>query len=639
MGGKVVVSVISIILVIGVVIGVVAVVHRDKGGSHKDGGKDDENLSSSMKTVNALCGPATYKDACIKSLGSVAQNQSATPHDYIKAGFKLALEEITKATNLTDTLVPKANSTKKPEMTNMAIESCKNLFDLAIDRLDGALEQVHDPTIYQDQELVWSLRLWLSDVVTFATSCVDEFGEAEAPDLQKIMQDGVVNSTELTISMLDIVTSFNQALGNLDLSLNATNLAEQVKSTSASRRLLGMATSDGDGYYPRWLSASDRRLLGEGKQGPKKVKKNKDKGSGKGKKDKTKKGKIGKKGKGIAAGAGAAAATGAVVAPAIVPGMKPNAIVAQDGSGQYKSITQALNAHPGKNIQGRYVIYVKAGIYKEDVLVGKQQNNVFMYGDGPTRTVVTGDKSFSKGVQTSKTAPFQVEGFGFFCKDMGFRNTAGPAGHQAVALRVNGLQAVFQNCFFDAYQDTLYVQGGSQFFHDCQISGTVDFIFGNGASLIQNCRIIARKGNPGQQNLVTAQGGLAANEATGIVIQGGEILPGRDLFPERFKVETYLGRPWKAYAKTVFMETMMGDLIRPAGYFQWQSPEGKNNHLTAFYGEYANRGPGANTRMRVKWPHVKVLQKPEAQRYSAAIFLAGAPWVKAVGVPVNLNVV
>ncbi|CAO2818219.1 unnamed protein product [Amaranthus hypochondriacus] len=600
MAGKVVVSILSVILVVGVVIGVVAVGNRGKGG-HDNGSNNDEKLSSSMKTVNVLCEPVTFKDACIKSLGRVAQNQTATPHDLMKAGIKLALQEIFKANNLTDTLVPKANSTKKPELTKMAIDSCKNMFDLAADRLDGAIKQAQDPTMYKDHDLVWSLRVWLSDVITFANSCGDEFGEAEATDLQKIMQDGVVSATEITVSMLDIVTSFNEALAGLDLSMNASKLVEKF---NPHRRLLSLVNVDEEGY-PRWLSGSDRRLLGN------------------------------KGGKGIVAGG---AATGSVAAPPVVRGVKPNAIVAIDNSGQFKSIAAAVNAHPGKGLVGRYVIYVKAGIYKEEVIIGKQQNNIFMYGDGPLKTIVTGDKSFTKGVQTSKTAPVQVEGFGFFCKDMGFQNTAGPQGHQAVALRVNGLQAVFQNCFFDAYQDTLYAQGGSQFFRDCQISGTVDFIFGNGATLIQNSKLVVRQGNPGQQNLVTAQGGLAANEATGLVIQGCEILPGKDLFPNRLKVMTYLGRPWKVYAKTVFMETTMGDLIQPVGYHQWESPEGKNNHLTAFYGEYSNRGPGSNFNLRVKWPHVKLLSKPEAQRYSGAQFLADAPWVAAAGVPINLNV-
>ncbi|XP_021768573.1 pectinesterase-like [Chenopodium quinoa] len=630
MGSKVVVSLISIILVVGVVIGVVVVVHHpgDKGG--KDNGKDDENLSSSMKTVNALCEPSTFKDSCIKSLGSVAQNESATPQDYVKAGIKMALEEISKANNLTDTLVPKANATKNVERANMAIESCKDLFNLAIDRLDGAIKQVQDPKMYKEKDIVWNVRLWLTDVATFATSCVDEFDEAEAPELQKTMQDAVLNATELTVSMLDIITTFNAALGDLALSLNASKLVELSTIANAtsnigtpvtsSRRLLGIAI-DREGY-PTWLSADERRLLG-GKGGKKKM--HNKKGVGKGKKK-------GKGKKGLAAGGAAAVTAGGA---AIVPGMKPNVVVAQDGSGQFKTITDALRAHPGKNLQGRYVIYVKAGIYREDAIVGREHPNVHMYGDGPKKTVVTGDKSFSKGVQTSKTAPFNVEGLGFFAKDMGFQNTAGPKGHQAVALRVNALQAVFHNCWFDGFQDTLYVQGGSQFFRDCQISGTVDFIFGNGATLIQNSKILAKKCDPNQMNLVTAQGGIAANEPTGIVIQGCEILPDRELFPLRFQLKTYLGRPWKTYAKTLFVESLMGDLIQPAGYEPWA---GNANINTAFYGEYANRGPGSNTAMRVKWKNVRVLNKAEAQRYSAGVFLGGAPWVKAVAVPLNLVV-
>ncbi|KAK9704713.1 hypothetical protein RND81_07G006800 [Saponaria officinalis] len=629
MASKIIVSVISIMMVVAIVAGVVAVVHQTTKKSDTKSENKDENLSSSMKTVNALCSPTTFKDACIRSLGAVAQNQSTTPQDYVKAGVKLALEQIIKASNLTDTLIPKANATKNVNMTNSAIKSCKSLFDLAVDRLDEAINHVHDPKTYKDQELVWSIRLWLSDVVTFATNCVDEFEEADAPELHQTMQDGVLNATEITISMLDIVTEFSEALGNLDLSLNAEKLVaiatdngfNNNATIGTSRRLLGMSV-DSEGY-PTWLSAAQRKLLGA--KGAKKIKKNKG----------IKKFKKGIKGKGkhIKA-AGAAAGAGGIAAAAVIPGMKPNAVVAQDGSGQFKSIMAALGAHPGKNFQGRYVIYVKAGIYKEEVLIGKQHPNVFMYGDGPTRTVVTGDKSFKRGFGTSQTAPFNVEGSGFFCKDMGFQNTAGFDGHQAVALRVNGLQAVFLNCWFDAYQDTLYAQGGSQFFRDCQISGTVDFIFGNGATLIQHSKLLVRLPGPGQKNMVTAQGGLAANEATGLVIQGCEVLPDRSLYPQRLQVENYLGRPWKPYAKTVFMESIIGDLIRPEGYFPWA---GTTNLDTCFYGEYANRGPGANTARRVRWKHVKVLNRAEAVRYSASVFLSGAPWVKSTGIPINLN--
>ncbi|XP_074316594.1 pectinesterase 4-like [Silene latifolia] len=619
MASKIIVSVISIMMVVAIVVGVVTVVHETskKGADNKTENKD-ENLSSSMKTVNALCSPTTFKDACIRSLGSVAQNQSTTPQDYVKAGVKLALEQIMKASNLTDTLIPKASATKNVNLTNSAIKTCKELFDLAVDRLDEAINHVHDPKTYKDDELVWSIRLWLSDVTTFATSCVDGFQEADAPDLHQIMQDGVVNATELTTSMLDIITNFNKALASIDLSLNPEKLVEMATSNynltgatvgtpvgASRRRLLGISV-DHEGY-PTWLSPTQRRLLGKNKKFKKGLK---------------------KFGRGVWRYSLLSLLCSAVVG--VGAGMRPNVVVAQDGSGQFNSIMAALNGHPGKDFQGRYVIYVKAGIYREEVLVGKQHVNVFMYGDGPTRTVITGDKSFKRHFGTSQTAPFNVEGSGFFAKDMGFQNTAGFEGHQAVALRVNGLQAVFQNCWFDAFQDTLYAQGGSQYFQNCQISGTVDFIFGNGATLIQNSRLLVRLPGEDQKNMVTAQGGLSANEATGLVIQGCEILPDRSLFPKRLEIENYLGRPWKAYAKTVIMETVIGDLIRPEGYYPWAGTE---NLDTCFYGEYNNRGPGANTARRVTWRNVKVLNRAQAQRYSAIIFLGGAPWVKALGVP------
>ncbi|GAB2262790.1 hypothetical protein Droror1_Dr00003787 [Drosera rotundifolia] len=588
MVAKAVVSAISIILVVGVVIGVVAVVHHDDSKSKSS---RDENLSASMKTINALCEPAMYKDQCIKSLGSVAQNESATPQDYVKAGLKMSLDEVIKAMNLTDTLVSKANNSKEPERVKMAINECKDLLDLAIDRLNVALDQVSDPSTYKEEEKTWDLRLWLSDVITYQTNCVDGFEEAQEPELQNIMQQGTVNATELTMSMLDIVTYFTKSLSELGYNVNATSLAEELKSSAADavgnsasgRRLMSMPMAD-DGF-PAWVSAADRHLLS-----------------------------VGGRGHHFAAG------------------VRPNAVVALDGSGQFRRINDALKAYNPQEHKGRYVIYVKAGLYKEEVLVAKNMVNVFMFGDGPTRSVVTGNKSFKSGYQTSKTASFAVEGNGFLCKNMGFQNTAGPEGHQAVALRVNAQQAVFQNCRFDGYQDTLYTQAGSHFFRDCTISGTVDFIFGNGATLIQNCLIIVRMPEPNQFNAVTAQGRLGKSEPTAIVIQGCRILPDRTLVPQRFKIKTYLGRPWKPYARTVFMESLLGDLIQPQGYEPW----GGNAHTgTAFYGEYANRGPGARTNLRVRWKNVKVLSRAEANQYTALYFLRGMlPYLRSIGMPV-----
>ncbi|MBA0829142.1 hypothetical protein Goarm_013762 [Gossypium armourianum] len=187
--------------------------------------------------------------------------------------------------------------------------------------------------------------------------------------------------------------------------------------------------------------------------------------------------------------------------------LKPNVVVAKDGSGQFKTIAAALAAAP-KNSNVRYVIYIKAGIYNEYITVGKQYTNILMYGDGPRKTIVTGSKGVKKGggITTWQTATFSAIGNGFIAKSMGFRNTAGPKKHQAVALRVQSDKSVFFNCRMDAYQDTLYNQANRQFFRNCIISGTIDFIFGDSPTFIQNSLLIVRRPMDNQFNTITAQG-------------------------------------------------------------------------------------------------------------------------------------
>ncbi|KAF4350515.1 hypothetical protein F8388_014976 [Cannabis sativa] len=290
--------------------------------------------------------------------------------------------------------------------------------------------------------------------------------------------------------------------------------------------------------------------------------------------------------------------------------LRPNVVVAKDGSGQYKTIAGALASYP-KNHRGRYVIYVKAGIYDEYITVSKDQVNVFMYGDGPRKTIVTGRKSFRDG------------------------NTAGPEGHQAVALRVQSDMAAFYNCRMDGYQDTLYTQAHRQFYRNCVISGTVDFIFGDGAVVIQNSKIIVRKPADGQKNAVTAQGRTDKRETTGIVIQNCRIVPEVKLFNERFKFPTYLGRPWKEYSRTIIMETTIGDLIQPAGWMEWN---GNFALDTLYYAEFANRGPGANTNRRVRWKGHKILtNRQEAHQFTPGPFLQGNLWLRYTGAPYFLG--
>ncbi|KQJ84896.1 hypothetical protein BRADI_5g23550v3 [Brachypodium distachyon] len=313
-----------------------------------------------------------------------------------------------------------------------------------------------------------------------------------------------------------------------------------------------------------------------------------------------------------------------------IPGLqKPNAVVAADGSGNFKTITEAVNAAPKKST-ARFVIYVKAGEYKEYVTIPKDVTNVFMFGDGPTKTRVVGDKSNKGGFATIATRTFSAEGNGFICKSMGFVNTAGPDGHQAVALHVQGDMSVFFNCRFEGYQDTLYVHANRQFFRNCEVLGTIDFIFGNSAALFQNCLMTVRKPMESQANMVTAHGRTDPNMPTGIVLQGCKIVPEQELFPARLTIASYLGRPWKEYSRTVVMESTIGDLIRPEGWSEWMGDLGLK---TLYYAEYNNNGPGAGTSKRVAWPGYRVIGQAEATHFTAGVFIDGISWLQSTGTP------
>ena len=214
---------------------------------------------------------------------------------------------------------------------------------------------------------------------------------------------------------------------------------------------------------------------------------------------------------------------------------------------------------------------------------------------------------------------------------MGFHNTAGAERHQAVALRVQGDLAAFYNCRFDAFQDTLYVHARRQFFRNCVISGTIDFIFGNSAAVFQNCLIITRRPMDNQQNSVTAHGRTDPNMKSGLVIQNCRLVPDQKLFPDRFKIPSYLGRPWKEFSRLVIMESTIGDLIKPEGWSEWMGDIGLK---TLYYAEYANTGPGAGTSKRVNWPGYRgVIGQAEATQFTAGVFIDAMTWLKATGTP------
>ncbi|KAK2634521.1 hypothetical protein Ddye_029313 [Dipteronia dyeriana] len=302
---------------------------------------------------------------------------------------------------------------------------------------------------------------------------------------------------------------------------------------------------------------------------------------------------------------------------------KANFVVAKDGSSKYKTIMAALNAVPEKS-KKRLIIYVKRGVYFENVRVEKPKWNVTIIGDGLNATIVSGSLNVIDGTPTFSTATFAVFGQGFVARDMGFRNTAGPNKHQAVALMSTADRSAFYRCHFDAFQDTLYTHSNRQFYRECNIYGTVDFIFGNSAVVLQNCNIAPKKPMLGQQNTITAQGRMDPNQNTGISIQNCSIWPYGNLSG----VETYLGRPWKNYSTTIFMQSNMERFINPKGWLPWIGTSGPD---TIFYTEFQNYGPGSSTKNRVKWKGVKIITQKEANKFTVKPFLQGDKWIpKAV---------
>ena len=214
---------------------------------------------------------------------------------------------------------------------------------------------------------------------------------------------------------------------------------------------------------------------------------------------------------------------------------------------------------------------------------------------------------------------------------MTFENYAGPGNHQAVALRVGADHAVVYRCNVIGYQDTMYVHSNRQFYRECDIYGTVDFIFGNAAVVFQNCSLWARKPMALQKNTITAQNRKDPNQNTGISIHNCRILATPDLEASKGGYPTYLGRPWKLYARTVYMLSYIGDHVHPRGWLEWNTSSFALD--TLYYGEYMNSGPGAALGQRVNWAGYRVINSSaEASKFTVGQFISGSSWLPSTGV-------
>ncbi|KAI3679066.1 hypothetical protein L6452_38373 [Arctium lappa] len=309
-------------------------------------------------------------------------------------------------------------------------------------------------------------------------------------------------------------------------------------------------------------------------------------------------------------------------------------VVAKDGSGNFTTIGEALNGAPNGSTT-RFVIYIKAGAYYEYLEIDSRKTMVMLVGDGIGKTLIKGNRSVVDGWTTFRSATVVAVGNNFIAKGITFENFAGISKRQAVALRSGSDFSVFYKCSFVAFQDTLYVHSFRQFFRECDIYGTVDFIFGNAAVVFQKSNLYARQPDLNQKNLFTAQSRDDPNQNTGISILECKIAAGSELIPNQTMFRSYLGRPWREYSRTVIMRSHIGDLIDPAGWLEWSGDFGLS---TLYYGEYMNRGPGSNTGGRVNWPGYRVIvNSTEAEQFTVGNFLQGGDWLNATGVPYYLG--
>lgn len=285
-------------------------------------------------------------------------------------------------------------------------------------------------------------------------------------------------------------------------------------------------------------------------------------------------------------------------------------IVATDGSGQFRTVQEAIDAVPPLR-KNRTVIFIKNGVYKEKLTLPGTATNVTFIGESVEKTILTYDdyasrkNRFGENIGTSASASFFVFGEGFEAKNITFENSAGPVG-QAVAVRIDGDRMKFENCRFLGYQDTLYPhgKGSRQYYKNCYIEGTVDFIFGWATAVFDSCTIFCKS-----EGYVTA---ASTEEQTpyGFVFRNCRISGSAP--PQ----SVYLGRPWRPFAKVVYINCELGEVIRPEGWHNWNNAE---NEKTAFFGEYKSSGPGNQAANRVPW--AQLLTEEALERYSLAAVL------------------
>ena len=279
--------------------------------------------------------------------------------------------------------------------------------------------------------------------------------------------------------------------------------------------------------------------------------------------------------------------------------------VAADGSGDFRTVQAAIDAVPPLR-KKRTVIFIKNGIYKEKLLLPPTAAEVTFIGEDVNKTILTFDdfasrkNRFGEEMGTSSSSTFFIFGDGFEARNITFENSAGPVG-QAVAVRVDGDRVKFENCRFLGFQDTLYPHGQNsrQYYKNCYIEGTIDFIFGWSTAVFDSCRIFCKS-----EGFVTA---ASTEEQT----KFGFIFRHCSISGSAPAGSVFLGRPWRPFAKVVYLNCQLDAVIHPGGWDNWGNAA---NERSAYFAEYQSTGPGFMPEKRVSWAHE--LSASDSEYYS-----------------------
>jgi len=289
-----------------------------------------------------------------------------------------------------------------------------------------------------------------------------------------------------------------------------------------------------------------------------------------------------------------------------------NLFVAADGSAPFTSVQSAIMSVPSGSRENPVVIHIAPGTYKELVYIQREKRFFKLVGENPTNTILTFDLSAGitnvegRPIGTFRTPSTTIDADDFTAENLTFENSAGPVG-QALAIRVDGDRASFRNCRFLGWQDTILLNRGRQYFENCYICGAVDFIFGAATAWFEKCEIHALR-----DGYLTAAS-TPEDQPFGFVFSNSKITG------ENSGVKTFLGRPWRIYAGTIYLNCEMSGIVRPEGWNDWKKPEA---HATVRYAEFNSTGPNANPAGRPGW--TKQLNKSEAKKITVKKVLGGA---------------